>query len=95
MNILFGIDKLPRTGSWKLTVDILDCNAKDLPLFKVSINGKSWKYRIPVINESSTIESGIIDSSEYLIEIPIPAGLITEGGNEIKLTKSRQMPSQC
>jgi len=86
LNILFGVDKLPRSGTWKLTVDILDCNSKDLPLFKVSINGKSWKYRIPVINEGSSIETEIIDFSEYLIEIPIPEGLISEGGNEIKLT---------
>ncbi len=86
LNILFGLDKLPRSGTWKLTVDILDCNSKDLPLFKVSVNGKSWKYRIPVIKEGNSIESEIVDFSEHLIEIPIPDGLISEGGNEIKLT---------
>jgi predicted alpha-1,2-mannosidase len=86
LNILFGVDKLAGTGNWKLTVDILDCNSKDLPLLKVSINGQSWKYRIPVINEGNSIESEIVDSSEYLIEIPLPTGLITEGGNEINLT---------
>ena len=86
LNILFGIDKLTGKGNWKLTIDILDCNSKDLPLLKVSVNGQSWKYKIPVINEGNSMDSGIVDSSEYLIEIPIPAGLITEGGNEINLT---------
>jgi len=86
LNVLFGVDKLPRSGNWKLTVDILDCNSIDLPLFKVSINGQSWKYRIPVINKGNSIEGEIVDSSEYLIEIPIPAGLIAKGGNEINLT---------
>ncbi len=86
LNILFGVDRLPKSGKWKLRVDILDCNSNDLPLFKVSINGKSWKYRIPVINEGNSIESEPADSSEYMIEILLPAGLITEGGNEVNLT---------
>ncbi len=86
LNILFGIDKLPKKGEWKLTVDILDCNPKDLPLFKVTVNGKSWKYRIPVINENSEIEGEIADSSEYLIEIPIENKWMLQGGNEFNLT---------
>jgi predicted alpha-1,2-mannosidase len=86
LNILFGVDRLPKSGNWKLRVDILDCNSKDLPLLKISINGKSWKYPVPVINEDNSIESEPADSSEYLIEIPLPAGLITEGGNEVNLT---------
>ena len=86
LNILFGIDQLPKTGKWKLTLDILDCNPADLPLFKVSVNGKSWKYRLPVINANSKIENSPKDSSEYLIEIPIPSHLIKNGGNEISLS---------
>ena len=86
LNILFGIDKLPKSGEWKLTVDILDCNSEDLPLFKVVINGQSWKYRIPAFNKNKLIDELPADSSEYLIEIPIPNGLITKGGNEINLT---------
>ncbi len=86
LNILFGIDKLPNKGNWKFTVDILDCNSEDLPLFKVTINGESWKYRIPVINKNNHIDSLVNDSSEYLLEISIPPGLIKKGGNEINLT---------
>jgi len=86
LNILFGIEKLPEDGEWKLTVDLLDCNSEDLPLFKVSINGRSWKYRIPVINEGNSIDDKIADSSEYIIKIPVPEGLITRGGNEVSLT---------
>jgi len=86
LNIFFGIDKLPEKGEWKLTVDILDSNSRDLPLFKVTVNGMSWKYRIPVINENNTIDSTDTSFSEYLLEIPLPAGLITENGNEITLT---------
>ncbi len=86
LNILFSIDKLPKKGNWKLTIDILDCNPEDLPLFKVSVNGKAWKYRIPAIGKSGKIDELSADSSEYLIEIPLDNKWMLEGGNEINLT---------
>lgn len=86
LNILFGIDKLPKEGTWKLSVDILDCNPKERPLLKVTVNGKSWKYRIPALNPNSTIDEEIIDASEYIIEIALEKELIQAGGNEITLT---------
>jgi predicted alpha-1,2-mannosidase len=86
LNILFGVDDLSGAGAWKLTVDISDYNSKDLPLFKVSVNGKSWKYRLPETEKLSSIDSLPGNSSEYLIEIPLPNGLIVEGGNEVSLS---------
>ncbi len=86
LNILFGIKKLTKEGTWKLTIDLLDCNPEDLPLFKVSVNGNTWKYRIPAINEKSTIDGENDELSEYLIEIPVETGLMRPGGNEIRLT---------
>ena len=86
LNILFGVDQLSKTGDWKLTIDVLDCNPNDLPLFKVSVNGKAWKYRLPAVNSDSKIELTPTDSSEYLIEIPVPNQLIKKGGNEISLS---------
>ena len=52
LNILFGLKNMEQSGDWKLTIDILVCNPKDLPLLKVTVNGTSWKYRIPVIVSS-------------------------------------------
>jgi predicted alpha-1,2-mannosidase len=86
LTILFGIEKIPDHGEWKLTVDILDCNPEDLPLFKVIVNGKAWKFPIPIINKNTTIDSVPPDSSEYLIEIPLNHDLMRSGGNEIALT---------
>ena len=86
LNILFGIEKLPSKGNWKLIVDLYDCNSEDLPLFKISVNDKSWKFRIPKIGAHNSIEGEVSDSLEYLIEIPIPVGLISKGGNQISLT---------
>ncbi|MCY1722462.1 GH92 family glycosyl hydrolase [Prolixibacteraceae bacterium Z1-6] len=89
LNVLFAIDKLPKKGDWKLTVDILDCNPEDLPLFKVTVNGKSWKYKIPVINENSTIDGDIPANSEYLLEIPLANELMHAGGNMVSMTTLR------
>ncbi|WP_321310491.1 GH92 family glycosyl hydrolase [Marinifilum fragile] len=86
LNILFGIESLPKRGDWKLTVDILDCNSKDLPLFKITVNGTSWKYSIPEISKNSSIDTLPENPSEYLIEIPLPADLIRKGGNQISMT---------
>jgi len=86
LNILFGLAKVPDSESWKLSIDILDVNPEDLPLFKVTVNGHSWKYRIPAINTEN--DPGVNPSvlSEYLIEIPLESSLIKTGGNEISLT---------
>jgi predicted alpha-1,2-mannosidase len=86
LTVLFGVEKLPSKGDWKLIVDIRDCNADDLPVFKTTINGKAWKYQLPAGSGKNTIEGETIDSSQYLIEIPIPAGLIKKGGNEMVFT---------
>lgn len=86
LNILFGIEKLPGDGDWKLSIDILDCNPEDVPLLKVTVNGRSWKYRIPVINENSTIDGELGDTSEYLIELALENEMMRSGGNEIRLT---------
>lgn len=83
LNILFGMKQIPAKGDWKLIVNILDAQEKAPPLFKISVNGKSWKYAIPK-------GSGKIDGKPATvlqrIEIPLEAGLIREGGNEINLT---------
>ncbi|WP_027473762.1 GH92 family glycosyl hydrolase [Saccharicrinis fermentans] len=86
LNILFGIDELPTNGAWKLTVDILDYNVEDRPLFKVLVNGRAWKYRLPLLEGSHKIDEQPADSSEYLIEIPLSSSLLKQGGNEITFT---------
>lgn len=94
LNILFGIDKLPNKGDWKLVVDIQDINTEDTPIFKISVNDKSWKYELPTGSGNNSLEGKstkeIEDNSanefEYLIEIPIPKNLIKRGGNNITIT---------
>jgi len=41
---------------------------------------------LPLISKNNTIEGEAGERSEYVIEIPVPVGLITKGGNEINMT---------
>ena len=86
LNILFGIDKLPRKGNWKLVVDLKENHKDNPPVFKVTVNGKPWKFMLPAGSENEIKEAMKNDSTGYLIEIPVPAELIQQGGNEINLT---------
>ena len=56
LNILFGIEKLPRQGEWKLIVDIQDINTKESPTFKISINDTSWKFELPLGSGNHTLD---------------------------------------
>lgn len=88
MNILFGLNDDHSNGEWKLTIDILDCNSKDLPLFKITVNGQSWKYRIPIINKNNLIEGEISDSSEFLIEITLENRFLRTGRQRNKFNNT-------
>jgi predicted alpha-1,2-mannosidase len=80
------VEKLPSKGDWKLIVDIQDCNAENLPVFKAIINGKSWKYQLPEGSGKNSLDGESVDSSKQIIEIPLPSDLIKKGGNEIVFT---------
>ena len=86
LSILFGIDKLPAQGNWKLVVDLLGYNVTNPPLFKVSLNGKSWVYQLDKDEVNSVLLGSTSTAKEHVIEIPIEPELLRGGGNEIKLT---------
>jgi predicted alpha-1,2-mannosidase len=86
LNILFGLQDKPDTGPWKLVVDIMDSHAQDTPLFKVTLNGRAWKFKLPGGSGNSTIEGTSKAGKEYLVEIPVENHWINAGGNQISLT---------
>ena len=83
LNIFFEVESASTKGNWKLTIDILNEHERTPPLFKVTVNGKSWKYIIP---KGAGKISETPSSALQKIEIPIDTGLIRTGGNEINLT---------
>ena len=86
LNILFGLDKAPDSELWKLIIDLQDCNMSKLPVLKVSLNGKAWKYTIPEGSGNETVLGNSSGGLETIIEIPFPVGLIKKGGNTIIIT---------
>ena len=86
LNILFGITSLPPTGQFKLVVSLVDVNKEHPPLFKVTINGKSWEYQLPPGGGDSSLTGNYQNSREHIMEIPVDKGIIRLGGNEIQLT---------
>ncbi len=86
LNILFGVEELPKRGQWNLSIKLLDYNGKDQPLFKVTVNGNARKFKLPARASESNIDGEPCDSCHHLIEIPLPASEIHAGGNEINLT---------
>lgn len=84
LNVLFGMETVPEDGDWMLAVDLLNADSIRPPLFKVSVNGRGWKYAVP---EGSGDMAQQPDGGALLsIEIPLPADLIRKGGNEINFT---------
>lgn len=89
LNILFGVKDIPAAGSSRLVIDLLGFNGKPPPLFKVKVNGHSWKYQLPQRDADSTIVGKTTGAGEYKIEVPVKNELLKEGGNEINLTTIR------
>ena len=86
LTILFGMQEVPKKGKWTLTVDLVNNHGDDPPVFKITVNDKAWKFRLPEGKSNEITAHAVPDTSEYLIEIALPGGLIREGGNEIRLT---------
>lgn len=86
LNILFRMKSVPDRGDWKLIIDILDTQKDRPPYFKATVNGKSWKYILPKGGGEESLSGNYDKSIQHTIEIPLDAGLIQKGGNEINLT---------
>jgi predicted alpha-1,2-mannosidase len=86
LNILFRMKSAPLHGEWKLVIDILDTHKNRPPYFKATVNGKSWKYILPNGGGDESLTGNYAKSRGHTIEIPLDAGVIRKGGNEINLT---------
>jgi predicted alpha-1,2-mannosidase len=87
LNILFGLEALPSKANSRLIIDLAGYQSKIPPLLKVLINGKSFKYQLPASNKNdNTVEGNSKNANAYRISIPLGAGLLKKGGNEVQLT---------
>ena len=86
LNILFRLEAVPEKGDWHLTVNLADYNRNNPPVFKATVNGKTWKVDLPGGNGKELPEGNATGSSVYQIEIPFQSQLVHKGGNEINFT---------
>lgn len=86
LNILFGIEKITKKADYKLIIDILDANPEKPPLFKVTFNGKSWKFQLKNGGDKLSMTGNFEKAVKQTLEIPIDASLVQQGGNQIVLT---------
>ena len=77
--------EVPETDSWKLIIDLLDTHHEFPALFKITINGKSWKYALPK-GSGKSIDGDYSQIKPHTIEIPLNSGVIRKGSNSIVLT---------
>lgn len=86
LNILFRMESVPEKGDWRLVIDILDTQSERPPYFKVTVNGQSWKFALPPGGGDKVLEGNYEKCISQTLDIPLPAALIKEGGNEINMT---------
>jgi predicted alpha-1,2-mannosidase len=86
LNILFDLKNASTNKPFKLVIDLIGYNGEKPPLFKVNINGKGTVQQLPKGDKSNVVAGDMAAAKEYLIEIPIKAGALHTGGNEIQLT---------
>lgn len=82
LNLLFSLQDVPEEGSWTLKIDMSDIQRKIPPLFKVSINGQSWKYKMADFLPENEKDSLV----KKTIEIPFSSDIVKDGNNEIQFT---------
>lgn len=86
INILFGIDRLPDNGDWKLHIDLADNAVSNPPLVKVSINDQAKTFQLEAGKSDSSIVKLPAGLSSKKLSIPIQTGVIRKGGNRITIS---------
>lgn len=87
LNIFFRLEHITtKNDSFKLIIDLLDVAAENPPFFKVLVNGRSWKFKLPPGKNSKEPGGDLKEPLKHVIEITLPKHLIRNGFNEIRLT---------
>ena len=86
LNILFDLMDFPEDGAWRLVVDLVDVQSSTPPIFKATINGRSWKFHLSPGASSESLNGRSEKGKEQIIEIKLDSGIIRTGGNHIELT---------
>lgn len=83
-NILFGVEKLPKRGEWKLVVDLVDANP-NRSIVKVVVNSVEKKIEIKG-HAMEVLEGNLQNAREQVLEFPISAADLKKGGNIVTVS---------
>lgn len=83
-NILFGVEKLPKRGEWKLVVDLVDANP-NRSIVKVVVNSVEKKFEIKG-HAMEVLEGNLQNAREQVLEFPISAADLKKGGNIVTVS---------
>ena len=83
-NILFGVEKLPKRGEWKLVVDLVDANP-NRSIVKVVVNSVEKKFEIKG-HAMEGLEGKLQNAREQILEFPISAADLKKGGNIVTVS---------
>lgn len=102
VNILFGVEDIPKSGDWKLVINLLDYAKEFSPLVKISVNDQDEKFQLikpgkdfaaerkannmEPITDTLSLVGSLKEATSHTIEIPLNKEIIKNGGNKITIT---------
>lgn len=84
--IVFALAKVPDQPNARLVLRFLDAHAGGPPRLAVSINGRTFEKTLPAGAGDETIFGHPEKGKPFSWDIPLPAGLLKPGNNEITIT---------
>lgn len=84
VNILFGIEHLPKKGNWELVVDLVDSHP-GRSVVKVRVNNVEQKFELKGTSDD-IIEGRVENANEKLLTIPLNRADFKEGGNRVTIS---------
>ena len=86
LNVYFGMKDISPGETCTLVVDILDVEQQAPPLFKITVNNRSWTRQLEGGSGSNEPQASYAGDDVQRVAIDLPAGSIKPGHNEITLT---------
>lgn len=83
-NILFGVERLPGRGEWKLVVDLVDANP-GRSVVKLVVNSVERKFEIKG-HSKEVLEGDLQKAKGQILELPISVSDLKKGGNMVTIS---------
>ncbi|MCD2421261.1 GH92 family glycosyl hydrolase [Niabella pedocola] len=85
LNVLFELKSADPASAGNLIVDILQTHFKIPPYLKITVNGRSWNFRLPGGTAEGAPEGESRNPLQHTITIPLDAATLKTGVNEVQL----------